>query len=419
MKKAVACLLTLLLMLTMIYPAFALEKDETLSLAVLGDSIAYGTGLHIGEKAYRTLVTEHFDGAIQTNYAWDGNEYEDVLKSITRNRTQIANANCYTLSVGSNDYLEYVADYIFKISTPDPKDQFSLPYEDVPDFLEDVLVTHSSGMTDGILNFLHSGQASRTDWKNGFCDTLKTNLTDIIGQLHSCNEEAPILLLNYYSPGDPYMSFADKASALLNAANQHIHEAISLFDRLQTAPLGQQAILLTLMNTKLVKLSADIYLFVPLLKQFDLDLTLLSPLLALVGVGFVGIEAFSRDRTILEKLAEITELITGVDQLIDFTHDALLQMNGMMNDLARDDKLVIIIDVAEIGKSVETISGIDHFHPSAAGQQIIANKMIAALETIYAGGTVTPPAPEQTDWMMTGPIIILRWWLAQIMADMK
>ena len=417
MKKTVACLLTLLLMLTMVCPAFALNQGETLKLAVLGDSISYGTGLHSGEKAYRTLVTEHFDGAIQTNYAWDGNEYEDVLSSITRHGNTLAEANCYTLSVGSNDYLEYVADYIFKISTPGR--QFSLPYEDLPDFLEDVLVTHSSGMTDGILNFLHSGPASRTDWKNEFCDTLKTNLTDIIDQLHSCNKDAPILLLNYYSPGDPYMNFADKASVLLNAANQHIHEAISLFDRLQTAPLGQQAILLTLMNTKLVKLSADIYLFVPLLKQFDLDLTLLSPVLALVGVGFVGVEAFSRDRTILEKLEEITELVTGVDQLIDFTHDALLQMNGMMNDLARDDKLVIIIDVAEIGKSVETISGIDHFHPSAAGQQIIANKMIAALETIYAGGTVTPPAPEQTDWMMTGPIIILRWWLAQIMADMK
>ncbi len=412
MKKVTACLLALLLALTTICPALAMSEGELLYLAVLGDSISYGTGLHIGEKSYRTLVTEHFDGAMQVNYARDGNVYDDVLSSITRHRDTLAEANCYALSVGSNDYLEYVADNIFQISTPDRR--FSLPYEDLLDFFSDVLVAHSSGMTDGILRFLHANRASRTDWTNDFCDILQSNLTDIIDQLHSCNADAQILLLNYYSPGDPYMDFVGKATALLDASNRDIRDAINLFDQMRTASVIQQVVLLTRIQTKLVNLSANIYLFVPLLKQFDLDLTILSPLLALIGIGFVGAEAFSQDRTILEKLGEVTELINGVDQLIDFTHDTLTQMNTMIKDLAKDDEMVIIIDVAEIGKSAETISSIDHFHPSADGQQIIANKMIAILETIYAGGEITPePEPEETDWL-TETIAFFREWLTKL-----
>ena len=413
MKKTVALLMALVLMLTAVCPAFALSSGETLKLAVLGDSISYGTGLYAGEKAYRTLVAEYFLGETPLNLTWDGNECGDVLRSITRNPTRLKAANCYAMSVGSNDYLEYLADYILEVSEPGVDFMVGEMYSDLTDFFVNVLTAPASDMRDGILRFLHADQASRTDWKNDFCDTLKANLTEIISALHGYNQEAPILLLNYYSPGDPYADFANRASTLLNAANRNIQEAIRLMDRARTVPLEQCAILLPMIQMKLVKLAADIHLFVPLLKQFDLNLTMLSPLLALAGVGFVRLESFSRDRGILDKLDQITELAMAVNQLIQFTSEVLTQMNGVLKDLTKSDPLLVIIDVAEMGKSAEAISPVDHFHPSASGQQIIADKMIAALETIYAGGEVTPPAPERTDWL-TETIAFFQEWLDRI-----
>lgn len=429
MKKAVACLLTLLLMLTMIYPTFALNQGETLKLAVLGDSISAGTGLNDSEASrYSTLVVEYFHGEKPVSIAYDGNECWNVLGKLQGNgySTYYQNAikkftpNCFALSVGSNDYLEYLADYIAEVSKPG-EDYTLDDYNNLTDFFEDVLLNEKSRMRAGILRFLYADQASRTDWKNDFCNQMKVGLTEIIEELReNYSKDAPILLLNYYNPAEPYMDFADKASTLLNAANRNINGAVELMDRARTAGLSQKMALLSMIRTKLVKLSADIYLFVPLLKEFDLDLTLLSPLLALVGVGFVGVEAFSPDRVLLEKLGEVNDLVSAVNQLLCFTDEVMDQLNNkVMSQLAKENSGVVVIDAADLGKNAENISTQDHFHPSEQGQQIIADKMIAALETIYAGETVTPPAPEQTDWMMTGPIIILRWWLAQIMADMK
>ena len=425
MKRMIACLLGLALVLTLVCPAFALTKGDELKLAVLGDSISYGTGLNARlVSRYSTLVADHFGVTTWLNAAWDGNECWNVINSITntKNKSSLEAANCFAISVGSNDYVEYLADYIFEISEPasvpgtEAENDFIIgdKYKDLTDFFQDVLIAPESDMRNGILKFLESEEPIRANWEEDFCGKLQINLETIIKDLQTCNETAPILLLNYYNPGDTYMNFASKASTLLNAANRNINEAIELIQRARSANPVQQMALLPMIQTKLVKLTADIYLFVPLLKEFDLNLTMLSPLLALAGVGFVGVEAFAQDKTILYKLEEIVKLVTALDQLLQFTDDTMVQMNEMLNELAGTYQNVIIIDVSNLGKSAENISPNDHFHPSEQGHQIIANKMIQALETIYAGGAVTPsPTAEEISYLIAS-IALIRWWTAKV-----
>ena len=413
MKKGIALLLALALTLTLVCPAFALDKGE-LKLVVLGDSISAGTGLYAGEKAYRELVLEKFGGSLIRNLAQDGDECADVMRNIRNNPTSIQAANCFTLSVGSNDYIEYLADYMLGISTPE--EGFFLDYDDMGEFFTDILVSRQSKMYEGILRFTEQYGQMKTLWKTGFCQSLRVGLDGILAQLHEINPNAPILLLNYYSPGDPFADAAAKAAPLLRNTCENIKSATSLMRELRSPESEKRGAQVALLQTKLLKLSLDIYGLMPILKEFGVDLTRLSPLVALAGMGVAGMEAMTQDTRLSDMLTDLSEIVTAIDRLIRFTGETMVQMNREVNELAQKYPQVRIIDVAELGREAENLSSIDHFHPSAAGQQIIADKMVEALESRSVDGPVIPPEKMSGYWRVASvaSAAIFRWWLGQV-----
>ena len=375
MKRMFACLLGLVLVLTLVCPAFALSKGEQLNLLVLGDSISAGTGLNDDEVPYGKMVADHFRGIFDT-VAKNGNEYQTVIDSIEYNPIKVNAANCYAFSIGSNDYIEYLANEILDVIYDGGS--FSLTafgYNDISDFITDILITHKTSMTENLNGFLTAEAEAKQGWKDGFCNEIKGKVSNIVGRLNEENSEAPILILSYYDPIEPYKPLVSAAASALKIVCAQV-ETVDAICRAVENRGGYSAYLLA-QAEKTGKAMADS--LIQTLQEKGVDLADIIP-----GVDISAIEAKIREDGMKVLLVDLKNTVVALDQLIDFTDDVMVQMNADLDALSRNNPTVYVVDAASIGNCASNISPNDHFHPSEQGHRLIAADAINAINRAYA-----------------------------------
>ena len=410
MKRMIACLLGLVLVLTLVCPAFALNKGDELKLVVLGDSISAGTGLNDGEAPYGKVVADHFHG-VYYPLAVSGYEYQNVIASIITCMEDVKAANCYAFSIGSNDYIEYLANEVLKVEYEG--NSFSLTdfgYNDISDFIMDILITHMTDMSEKLKGFLYATAADKYKWKDEFCSEIKQNVSDIVDRLNEINPTAPVLILSYYDPIEPYKPLVSAAASALKIVCAQVKTVDAICWVIERSG-GYPAYLLA-QAKKAGETMADS--LIQTLKK-DVDLADIIP-----GLDMSTIEAEILNTGMKELLVNLKDMVVALDQLIDFTDDVMVKMNADLDALAWNNPTVYVVDAASIDSCASNISPNDHFHPSEQGHQIIADKMIQALDTIYAGGTVTPSptaerirTAEEISYLIAS-IALIRCWAAKI-----
>lgn len=181
MKKAVALLISLSMILGMLcLTVFA--QDEKLYYVVLGDSIAYGSGISNSREACYGKIVADTNGYDYANHAIPGHTTTNLIKRLG-DETVIADikkADLISISIGGNDFL----------------------MSNLIGLMFDAIVLGDYSEYDRIAE--------------GFYD----NFCEIVDIINSHNEDAVILMQTLYNPqsGDlrePYQQGADRINAAI------------------------------------------------------------------------------------------------------------------------------------------------------------------------------------------------------------
>ena len=374
MKRMITWLLALVLVLTLVCPAFGLTKGEQLKLLVLGDSISAGTGLNDDEVPYGKMVADHFNGIFDT-VAVSGNEHQDVIDSIEYNQSKVKNANCYAFSIGSNDYIEYLAENILHLSSGGGFSLTGFGYNDISDFITDILITHKTSMTENLNDFLTATAEAKQGWKDEFCGGIADNVSNIVTELQEANSEAPILILSYYDPIEPYKPLVSAAASALKIICTQVETVDAICQAVENRG-GYSAYLLA-QAEKTGKAMADS--LIQALQEKGVDLADIIP-----GLDMDAIGEMIRESGMKVLLVDLKNTVVALDQLIDFTDDVMVQMNADLDALSRNNPTVYVVDAASIGNCASNISPNDHFHPSEQGHRLIAADAINTINRAYA-----------------------------------
>lgn len=105
MKKGIALLLSVAMILSLCVTAFAEQPQK---LVMLGDSIAWGTGVYNSEEACYGRIVANTNGYEYANYAVDGTRSWDLLEKIEvpEVKQSVETADIINISIGGNDYLQ-------------------------------------------------------------------------------------------------------------------------------------------------------------------------------------------------------------------------------------------------------------------------------------------------------------------------
>ena len=106
MKKAVALLISLSMILGMLcLTVFA--QDEKLYYVVLGDSIAYGSGISNSREACYGKIVSDTNGYDYANHAIPGHTTTNLIKRLGEETViaDIKKADLISISIGGNDFL--------------------------------------------------------------------------------------------------------------------------------------------------------------------------------------------------------------------------------------------------------------------------------------------------------------------------
>ncbi len=180
MKKIIAVLLSLALVFGMVsISAFAV--NEPLHYVVLGDSIAYGSGLSNPVEACYGKIVADTNGYTYANHAIPGHTTTNLINRLSQEEVieDIKKADIINISIGGNDFL-----------------------------LGNLL-----GLLFSYIIFEDETQIIDTT------DKFYENFTTIVETINSYNEDAVILIQTIYNPqfnslSDPYL----KAGSSLNEA---------------------------------------------------------------------------------------------------------------------------------------------------------------------------------------------------------
>lgn len=193
MKKAVALLISLSMILGMLcLTAFA--QDEKLYYVVLGDSIAYGSGISNSREACYGKIVADTNGYDYANHAIPGHTTTNLIKRLGEETViaDVKKADLISISIGGNDFL----------------------MSNLIGLMFDAIVLGDYSEYDRIAEGFY----------NNFCE-----IVDII---NSHNEDAVILMQTLYNPqsGDlrePYQQGADRINAAIEKyAQEHPGEIV-------------------------------------------------------------------------------------------------------------------------------------------------------------------------------------------------
>lgn len=193
MKKAVALLISLSMILGMLcLTVFA--QDEKLYYVVLGDSIAYGSGISNSREACYGKIVADTNGYDYANHAIPGHTTTNLIKRLSEETViaDIKKADLISISIGGNDFL----------------------MSNLIGLMFDAIVLGDYSEYDRIAE--------------GFYD----NFCEIVDIINSHNEDAIILMQTLYNPqsGDlrePYQQGADRINAAIEKyAQEHPGEIV-------------------------------------------------------------------------------------------------------------------------------------------------------------------------------------------------
>lgn len=193
MKRAIALLVSLSMILGMLcLTVFA--QDEKLYYVVLGDSIAYGSGISNSREAcYGKIVADTY-GYDYANHAIPGHTTTNLIKRLGEETViaDIKKADLISISIGGNDFL----------------------MSNLIGLMFDAIVLGDYSEYDRIAE--------------GFYD----NFCEIVDIINSHNEDAIILMQTLYNPQsgdlrDPYQQGADRINAAIEKyAQEHPGEIV-------------------------------------------------------------------------------------------------------------------------------------------------------------------------------------------------
>lgn len=193
MKKAVA----LIISLSMIFGMFCLAvsaQDEKIYYVVLGDSIAYGSGISNSREACYGKIVADTNGYDYVNHAIPGHTTTNLIRRLNEETVieDIRKADLISISIGGNDFL----------------------MSNLIGLMFDAIVLGDYSEYDRIAE--------------GFYE----NFCSIVDIINSHNEDAVILMQTLYNPQsgelrDPYQQGADRINAAIEKyAQEHPGEIV-------------------------------------------------------------------------------------------------------------------------------------------------------------------------------------------------
>lgn len=196
MKKVIAIIVASVL-LTVCLNADVFAEEHNKFYVVLGDSIAYGSGLINSQEACYGKIVADTNGYEYVNHAVSGYTSEDLIGKISEESviSDLKKADIISISIGGNDFLKNSpSDLIF----------------------------------DAVLEGNYSGF-------DEIAEKFYENLCVVIDKIYTVNENAVILMQNLYNPqsgeiGELYQYGVDSINGMIERYNEENPGEIIIID---------------------------------------------------------------------------------------------------------------------------------------------------------------------------------------------
>ncbi len=196
MKKVIALFLSLSMLIGMICFTVSAQAD-TPFYVVLGDSIAYGSGISNSREACYGKIVADTNGYDYANHAVPGHTTSNLIRRLSEEKViaDVSEADIISISIGGNDFL----------------------MSNLIGLMFDSIVMNDHSRYDSIAE--------------GFYE----NLCEIIDIINSHNEDAVILMQTLYNPQSgylraPYQQGADRINAAIERYDEEHPGEIIIVD---------------------------------------------------------------------------------------------------------------------------------------------------------------------------------------------
>lgn len=196
MKKLTALILSISLIFCLFGVTAAAENEKPFYL-VLGDSIAYGSGISNSKEACYGKIVADTNGYNYVNHSVPGHTTTNLINRLSNENviTDLEKADIISISIGGNDFL----------------------MSNLIGLMYDSIVKNDHTQFDEIANKFYS------------------NLCEIIDIINSHNEDAIILMQTLYNPQSgylrpPYQQGADRINAAIERYNTENPNEIVIID---------------------------------------------------------------------------------------------------------------------------------------------------------------------------------------------
>lgn len=237
MKKRLLSMILCLCLALSLLPAQAFAAERLIYVA-LGDSITTGYGLNSPTtESFAALLAEKGNFAL-TNLAEDGETTETLLQTIQNNSTGIKKADVITITIGGNDLMNVLYEFLAKKYNADETNQ-DTPV-DVKKIKEILQSQNSSDFLKKmkLLNYI-TAEDNMTDLQNSITTEINSvalNFSQIIARLRGLNKNATIIVATQYNPyeyatenaNEAIYSYAQQISGLFTSILEELNSKLKL-----------------------------------------------------------------------------------------------------------------------------------------------------------------------------------------------
>ena len=226
MKKKMISLLTAFVLCLGLLPATAFAQSPV--YLALGDSITTGYRLEAGEESFAEQVAKK--GYTLVNEAADGERADTLLNKIKTGSVDVTNADLITITIGGNDLMKGLYQYL--------ADEWTADHPDDPKGEQDIQAMLTSNSTSllslmPLVEYL-PGFANSTQARAALVN-FSTCLTEIASLIKAKNPDVTLLVTTQYNPysymGKLYSTHIPQAATIAGAFDQGasaINNAIGL-----------------------------------------------------------------------------------------------------------------------------------------------------------------------------------------------
>ena len=192
MKKRILSILCVLALCLSLLPVSVLAAG-TKEYLVLGDSISTGYGLNDPSKSFAEQVAEA-KGYTLDNQAKDGETTDSLAGKLTTLSSNIAAADLITITIGGNDLMDALYDYLADEYNEDKEEDAQITAEAAKEKLMSGDLTFLSFAVNVVGDFAGSTQAKTA------LAAFGTNLGTIVGAIKQANADVTLLVATQYNP---------------------------------------------------------------------------------------------------------------------------------------------------------------------------------------------------------------------------